>query len=247
MLAGAAGFAGTAAADDDPNAHYAAGMAEAARWAETRRGEVSIALLDEGGRLLAHRGRRVAGTASLLKPLLMTAYLRRASVRDRPLRDADRRLLGPMIRWSANAPATWIVDRLGAAAIERTGRLLGMSALRIRRPWGLSSTTAIDKVRFFDSFERHLPARHRPYALSLLRRIVPSQRWGVARAVPAGWRLYFKGGWGSGTGRFCHQSALLEKDGRQVVLSILTEHNPSHAYGTRTLEGVARRLLSGVE
>jgi hypothetical protein len=36
--------------------------------------------------------------------------------------------------------------------------------------------------------------------MHLLRTVVPSQRWGVARVRPDGWRLYFKGGWGSGSG-----------------------------------------------
>jgi hypothetical protein len=48
-----------------------------------------------------------------------------------------------------------------------------------------------------DSF---VAPRHRAYAMDLLHTIAPAQRWGIARVRPPGWRLYFKGGWGSGTG-----------------------------------------------
>ena len=75
---------------------------------------------------------------------------------------------------------------------------------------------------------------------------MPSQRWGIPPAKPAGWRIFLKGGWGAGTGWVTHQAALLERGERRISLTILTRDNPSHAYGTRTIEGVARRLLRGV-
>ena len=75
---------------------------------------------------------------------------------------------------------------------------------------------------------------------------MPSQRWGVARAVPRGWTLHFKGGWGSGTGWVDHQSALLTRGRRRVAISILTRDDGTHAAGNRTLRGVARRLSRGL-
>jgi hypothetical protein len=79
--------------------------------------------------------------------------------------------------------------------------------------------------------------------MRLLARIVPSQRWGIPPVVPDGWRIHFKGGWGSGTGRVTHQSALLLRGGERIALSILTQWNPSRAYGTATIRGIAKRLL----
>jgi hypothetical protein len=63
---------------------------------------------------------------------------------------------------------------------------------------------------------------------------------------PEGWRIYFKGGWGSGTGRVTHQVALLRKGDVRISLAVLTQFNPSQAYGERTIRGVARRLLRGL-
>ena len=88
-----------------------------------------------------------------------------------------------------------------------------------------------------------MPRRHRPYALGLLARIVPRQRWGVARAAPRGWKLYFKGGWGSGRGLVDHQVALLTRGRERVSVAVLTSGSPSHAYATKTLRGVFGRLL----
>ena len=64
--------------------------------------------------------------------------------------------------------------------------------------------------------------------------------------MPKGWEFYFKGGWGTGTGRVDHQVAFLEEHGRRIAVAILTEFDPSHSYGKRTLKGVAERLLRGL-
>ena len=89
-------------------------------------------------------------------------------------------------------------------------------------------------------------ARHRHTVFRLLGSIVPSQRWGVGRVRPHGWALYFKGGWGSGTGWVDHQVALLRRGHERVALAILTHLDGSHAYGKATLKGLARRLLRGL-
>lgn len=94
-------------------------------------------------------------------------------------------------------------------------------------------------------FEDTIPDRHAGYARNLLARIVSSQRWGVARARPKGWKLFFKGGWGIGA-NVDHQVAFLRRGGERVGLAILTESSPRHEYGKRTLEGVASRLLRGL-
>jgi hypothetical protein len=79
--------------------------------------------------------------------------------------------------------------------------------------------------------------------MHLLSSITPSQRWGVAKIRLHGWKLYFKGGWGSGSGAVDHQVALLEKGEQRVSLAVLTTGSPSHEYGEETLRGVFARLL----
>jgi hypothetical protein len=64
--------------------------------------------------------------------------------------------------------------------------------------------------------------------------------------IPDGWRLYFKGGWGSGTGAVDHQVGLLRRGDYRVAVAILTVDDGSHAYGKATLRGMAKRLFRGL-
>jgi hypothetical protein len=176
------------------------------------------------------------------------AYLDRPSVRSRPLRAGDRALLAPMIRRSDNAAASRVLAIDGARAVYAVARRAGMRRFRlVTGVWGLSRVDAADQARFFLRIDELTAPRHRAYALRLLNTITPTQRWGVARVRPSGWRLYFKGGWGSGTGWVDHQTALLTRGGRRVSLSILTFEDGSHTYGKQTLQGIAARLLSGLD
>jgi hypothetical protein len=220
-------------------------IARAAAWAAARQGTVAFAVRTED-RLRGRRLDRQFPSASVIKAMLMVTYLRRASVRDRPLHAGDRALLDPMIRRSDNIAATRVRDIVGNAAILRLARRAGMTRFVIHPAWGLSLITARDQTRFFLRIADLLPERHRAYAMRLLRTIVPSQRWGMAQVVPEGWRLYFKGGWGSGTGAVDHQVGLLRRGPHRVAIAVLTVGSPSHAYGQATLRGVARRLVRGL-
>ncbi len=216
----------------------------AVRFVQSRAGVESFALVDDRGRLHGYRVRMRAPSASLLKAVLLVAYLNRASVRGRALTDADRRLLRPMIRWSDNATAGAVLSIVGSHGMYRLAERAGMLDFTLQWPiWGNSTTSARDQAWFFYRIDRLVPRRHRGYALALLASIVPSQRWGIAQARPANWTIHFKGGWGSGTGLVTHQSALLRKGSLRIALSVLTRWNPSHVYGTQTIRGVAARLF----
>ena len=218
-------------------------VAGAAEWAQSRAGAVTFAVRTKDR--VRGRGLDVQRpAASVFKAMLLVTYLR--SARDRPLRAGDRALLSPMVRWSDNAAASQVRNLVGNAAVVRFARRIGMTRFAIASIWGLSRITARDQTRFFLRLDRYVPARHRAYALRLLRTIVASQRWGLAQAIPDGWRLYFKGGWGSGSGAVDHQVGLLRRGRHRVAIAVLTVGNPSHAYGTATLEGMGRRLLRGL-
>ena len=94
-----------------------------------------------------------------------------------------------------------------------------------------------------DHLDRFVPPRHRAFARHQLAHIVPSQRWGIGRLHLPGWHLYFKGGWGSGSGAVDHQIAFLESGQSRISLAIFTQSDGSHRYGKRTLRGIAARLL----
>jgi hypothetical protein len=116
-----------------------------------------------------------------------------------------------------------------------------MSSFAAASYWAYSLTSARDQVLFFARLERLTPPAYRTYALGLLRRVAPAQRWGIPRAAP-GWQLAFKGGWFESR-HLWHQVALLERGDTRLVLAVFTDHNPTDPYGRATIEGVARRLL----
>jgi hypothetical protein len=224
---------------------WSPGTDAADAYAATRRGTVSFAVRTER-RLWGRAVDRPVASASVVKALLLVAYLRDERVRDRELVERDRRLLAPMVRWSQNRAASEIVVRLGTARINRAAHRHGMPSFALAVPWGQSLITAREQTRFMLDIERRLPPRHRAYGMKLLRTVVHTQRWGIAEVSPPGWTLYFKGGWGSGRGRVQHQVALLQRERRRVSVAILTSAQGTHRYGAATLRGVALRLLRGL-
>jgi hypothetical protein len=219
-------------------------IAAAKRYAQGRAGEVAFATIDQRGRFRGYRVRVTAPTASVIKVMLMVALLRKRN--RHPLRRSDRQLLSPMIRVSDNYAATAVRDMVGGRRLRRLARVAGMHDFQLSPIWGLSRSSPRDQVRFMYHLPRYIPGRHRAYARYLLSHVIGWQRWGIGRAVPPGWKLFLKGGWGSGTGLVDHQVALLKHGRRRVALAIFTESDPDHDYGKRTLRGVARRLLRGL-
>jgi hypothetical protein len=217
----------------------------ARRYARARAGDVRFAITEFKGRVRGYNVGRSAPMASTYKAMLLVAYLRR--IREESIEPWERDLLRPMIRRSDNNAATTIDEILGREPMERLARRARMRHFRWNDSWGLSLNASGDQARFFRHLRRYVPRRHEGYAMRQLRSIVPSQRWGVAEVRPRGWRLYFKGGWGSGTGLVEHQTARLERGKRRIGLSIMSEGNPNHEYAKDTLRGVARRLLRGLE
>jgi beta-lactamase class A len=216
----------------------------ARHYAQHRAGEVAFATIDQRGRFRGYRVRDTAPAASVFKVMLLASLLRKRA--EGRLRRSDRRLLAPMIRWSDSVTATTVRNMVGVRRIRRLARVAGMRDFSYHPIWGLSETSPRDQVRFIYRLQRYVPGRHRAYERWLLSHVVRSQRWGIGRVVPRGWKLFLKGGWGSGSGRVDHQVALVKRGRKRVALAIFTEFNPSHAYGKRTLRGVARRLLRGL-
>lgn len=229
-----------------PPAGWTPDVRAAREFAATRAGAVSFHVRTETDQWGLDADRPVA-SASVVKAMLMVAYLNQPGVRRRALGAADHALLDPMIRRSDNVAATRVRDIVGNGALRRLARRVPMTHFATNRLWGLSRITARDQTRMWLRFESFVPRRHRGAALRLLRQIVPRQRWGFGEvALAEGWRLHFKGGWGSGTGLVEHQVALLRRSEERVAIAILTTGSPSHAYGKRTLRGMAARLLRGL-
>jgi Beta-lactamase enzyme family len=248
-LAVAAGGAPPAAKGKKPqgDGHWQARVAAAAAFARGRTGSVSFAVVDERRKLHGFGANAAYSSASLVKAMLLTAYLNQGGVRGRPLHRADRRLLGPMIRVSDNDAASAVYERIGSGALARLAGRAGMRNFETNPVWGGCQVTARDQARFFYRLRSLVPTRHRSYALGLLARIIPAQRWGIPAASPPGWRVHFKGGWfpDNGGAWRVHQAALLRMGGRRLSVGVLSSGAPTFGYGAATVEGVAARLLRG--
>jgi len=247
--AGAVPHRSDAATDKKPKGPrfpWNARVRDAAAFARGRLGSVSFAVVDERGRIHGfHRGIRYS-SASLVKAMLLVAYLNRGGVKHRHLHGSDRRLLGPMIRVSDNDAASAVYAQVGPGGLRRLARRAHMRRFVANPVWGGCQLTARDQARFFARISSLLPRRHRKYALGLLRRIVAGQRWGIPRGIPRGWHAHFKGGWfPDDDGWRVHQAALLRHGRRHLGIAVLTRGDPSLGYGAGTIQGVASRLLRG--
>jgi beta-lactamase class A len=218
----------------------------AERYIAQRAGEITYAIQTRKS-FWGHHPRYAFHSASVLKAMLMVAYLDQGSVRHRPLHGYDYSLLHPMITRSDNNAASRVLGIVGTGALRKLARRADMHRfVPVSGIWGNSIIDAGDQARFFYRIDRYVTARHRDYAMHLLAAITPSQRWGIGQVVPHGWKVYFKGGWGSGTGLVDHQVALLRRGHQRVAIAVLTRNNPGHAYGKRSLQGVFGRLLRGL-
>lgn len=216
----------------------------ARKYARSRLGRVSVAIVDDQGRLHGHLGTRTFFSASLVKAMLLVAYLRRPEIRHRSLSESSRALLTPMIERSDNTAATQVRNIVGNAGLARLARRARMHHFATAVSWGETQLAAADQARFFEQIDRLVPPRHRGYARFLLAHVIEEQRWGIPEVAPGGARVFFKGGWRPSVGGWIvNQSALLEKAGRRVSLSVLTDLDRTDGYGHETIRGVAARLL----
>jgi hypothetical protein len=220
-------------------------IAAAERFADKRTGTVSFAVVDEAGELRGDHVDRVHNSASVVKVMFMVALLRQPDIRDDALTASEKALIEPMIKRSDNQTATAIYNRVGEGALYELARDAGMGHFTTQPTWGLSEITPGEQARFFYRLERYIPERHENYAMRLLTRIVPSQRWGIPPVAPSGWQLHFKGGWSGRPSWRINQVMLLRRPQRRFSVAILTREQPSKNYGEQTIEGVARRLLRG--
>lgn len=213
------------------------------RWLRSRGGINSWALVDSWGRMHRFAPGRVYVSASLVKAMLLVAYLR--GIGNRGPDAGERASLDPMIKVSSNDAADTVYNRVGDAALYRLARLAGMRNFSVAGYWANAHFSAEDQARFFNRIDRLVPKASRGYARGLLSSIVSYQRWGFSRySLAAGFKTFFKGGWrGTGAGQLVHEAALFERGRTRVSMAVLTDGNPSQAYGQETLRGVAQRIF----
>ena len=222
-------------------------IAAAGGYLGRRTGYTSFAVLDSEGRMSGVHLHRTFVSASVVKAMLLVAFLRKLAAGHRGLDATSRSLLEPMIHVSDNNAATAVWERDGDPRLRALARIAGMTDFSIQGIWANAQISAADQARYFFEMESLIPPRFRRFANRLLSHIAGYESWGIpAVARPRGWTIFFKGGWrGTGRGQLVHQIARLQRPHQRLAIAVMTDGDPSMGYGIETIQGVAARLLSG--
>jgi hypothetical protein len=220
-------------------------IAAATRYLDRRTGYTAFATVDSEGRMSGQHSHRTFVSASVVKAMLLVAYLRKLAAEHRSVDPTSSALLDPMIHVSDNNAATAIWERVGDARLRALARRAGMTDFSIVGFWANAQISPADQARYFFEMESLIPNRFRHLARHLLSHIAAYESWGIpAVARPRGWTVFFKGGWrGTGRGQLVHQIARLQKPGQRVAIAVMTDGDPSMGYGIETIQGVTARLL----
>jgi beta-lactamase class A len=216
----------------------------ASAYLATRQGQNAFAVIDADGRLEGINKHQTFTSASVIKAMLLVAYLHELAAKRQTLDASPRALLDPMIRTSDNRAATAVSRLVGDSALIDVAHRAGMTEFSLGSNWANEQISAADQVRLFFRLDGLIPARYQAYARVLLSSIDPSESWGIPAVARPDWRVFFKGGWRrTGLGHLVHQVARLERPGTTFELAVMTDGTPSEAYGIETIQGVTSRLL----
>jgi hypothetical protein len=219
-------------------------IAAARSFLDARAGRTSFAVVDSHGQLDGIRLREHFQTASVVKVMMLVAYLQMRHAQHRGLSAADTSLLYPMIHISDNNAASAVLAIVGGGAVARVARESGMDDYAPGVGWwAFTQTSAADQARFFFDLQRLIPAQFYAYARGLLSGIEPSQSWGIPPVARPRWQVFFKTGALPSEGLF-NEVARLERGGVTFTIAVFTTGDPSMSYGEETIRGVASALLA---
>jgi hypothetical protein len=223
-----------------------AAIARAAGYLQSRTGRKAFAVIDTEGRLAGANVHWTFPTASVVKAMLLTAYLRRLHAQGQHTVDGfSNSFLYPMIHVSDNSAATQTWSIVGDSGLYEVARAAGMTDFSVSGLWGSALLSPADQAHFFFIMDSLIPREFVGYARFLLSTIVGWQSWGIAAiARPLGYQAFFKdGSEPTGLGQLVHQVDRLEGHGRTLAIAVMTDGDPTMQYGIDTIQGVASALL----
>jgi hypothetical protein len=161
-------------------------LRRAAAYLRRRGGRTAFAVVDSEGRLSGVDVHRTFDTASVVKAMLLTAYLRRLDALSRRRVDAySNSLLYPMIHVSDNDAATRCWSIVGDGGLYAVARAAGMRDFSVSGLWGTALLSPADQARFFFAMDSLIPRQFVGYARFLLSTIDPLQSWAIPAVAPA--------------------------------------------------------------
>lgn len=216
----------------------------------------SVAVLDLGSGETVTHGGGVFVTASVVKVDILAALLLGAQDAGRELTARERSYAAAMIGRSDNdaASALWVgIGR--AAGLDAANARFGLTetAGGDGTLWGLTRTTAADRLALLRQVfgtDSALGADARHYVRGLMERVVPEQAWGVPSAADGGTAWAVKNGWlpRHATGLWVVNSiGYVTVDGRDCLVSALSDGNATKERGVALVEGAVRHALRALD
>jgi hypothetical protein len=188
-------------------------------------------------------------SASVVKVTILSALLRKAQEQHRYLTATEALLAHAMITESDNDAASALWDDVGRYDLQHFLNLARMTRTYLGPGgyWGLTLITAYDEVlllRLLVNQNRVLDTSSRHYVLGLMARVIPAQRWGVPAGAPTSLIVHVKNGWLPllTHGWRIHSIGTFTGRGGGYSIVVLTEDNPTMAYGIDTIEAIARAI-----
>ena len=182
-------------------------------------------------------------SASVVKSMLLAAELRRLDDEGLPLDSATESLLTSMITISDNDAATAIYGRVGDEGLNAVAQRTGMKDFEVAISWGYAKITAGDMARLFAQLDRIASrplreVRQGPARLGHARAELgdPGRREGLERPLQGRLDRHRLRAARQPGGRAAARRA-------ELAIAILTDGQPSMAYGIETVEGITARLL----
>jgi hypothetical protein len=228
-----------------PVAPYPSGssIAAAVRYLDSRGGASGLAVVDSTGHLAGVRLHEHFRTASVVKAMMLVAYLQMLDARHRSVDAADRALLYPMIHVSDNQAASAVLAAVGQGALARVAHESGMSDYAPGLGWwAYTQTSPADPARLLFMLGRLIPGRFYGYARYLMSTIEAEQSWGIPEVARPSWQVFFKTGQLPERGLY-NEVALLERGPVRFAAAVFTDADPSMGYAHETITGVGARLL----
>jgi hypothetical protein len=213
-----------------------------------RSGNITAALYDvTTGTLLLWRPGVDEDTAASSRSTPSRRLLHQDQTSGTSLSANDEPLATSMIEISDNDAATDLWDDAGqATGIGSFDSLLELNSTVPGSDgyWGLTQTTASDQIELPQSLvlpNQVLDAGSRAYELGLMEQVTSSEDWGVSSGVPQGVTVALKNGWlpPTATNWRINSVGWIDGQGRDYLLAVLTEGNPTESYGTDTIQGIS--------
>ena len=190
-------------------------------------------------------------SASIVKATILAALLHGDNAQPSA---GERAHATAMITESDNDAATDLWNDVGPAAMRQ---FLNLAKMTQTVPgtggyWGLTQVTARDQMKLLHLLTAPngvLSRAARSYELGLMARVDPAQRWGISAGAPAGMTVALKNGWlptGAAGWQINSIGCVLGSrpprapGAREYCLVVLTDDNPTMAYGVETVSEVAR-------